>query len=314
MSKFESVKATGVRVNNRLFGEGHLVSTVVRTTYLAWLTALVLLAVVITMLVTPAPEKPDSTADFTTLSRVQFFATNFTTLWLTGTGSDAEAIRQMVGDVSILPGEWNREPVEVQDINVADIKSQNDGDNTEWVLTMGATLIPPGRGTPQRSYYDVTVIERGGTFRALTMPRLVHHARPELAAEPAYTDSVAPTSALGTAVANFITAYYGPDASGSLGRYVSSSFAGSPVADSPYSTVAVTEIKARNLPDPNAVAAGDTTAILATVKASLSSTTFHTLSVPMTVKRTDDGQWLIDSIEQWTKITGSNATHTATGD
>ncbi|TQC45046.1 hypothetical protein EEB14_33955 [Rhodococcus sp. WS4] len=310
MLKFAVAKSLMGRFHERSFGEQNLVRTLVRTTYICYALVAVVVVMVLAMMFSGNARIPNTTEDFTKLTRVQFFAQNFMTIWLTGTDKDVPAIKEMVSAPSALPDKWNPEPMEISDLNVADIKSTGGVAFTEWVVTVGATLIPPGTAVPQRNYFAVTVIEKDGSFRALTMPRPVNITRAPVSVQTGYTNSVGSATPLGTSVTNFVAAFYTQNTSGSLGRYVSSDFDPVPIANSPYTSAEVLSIKSREAVDMQNGTAGDTAELLVTIKSAMSLSTYNTIEVPMTVQRTDNGQWLVSSIEDITKISDD---HVAVG-
>lgn len=279
-----------------MFTDAALLRTIKRTTYVSYVTAIVVIALVVVGFLRTSPSMPDTTREFSTMQRVQFFSTNFLTVWLTGTERDAPTIKQMVSDPAVLPSKWGTEPVEISDVNVADLSRSDAGSEVEWWVKLGVTVVPPNKGLPQRLYYLVTVIERDEAMRALTMPRIVDHSRPSVDVKPAYDSSVSITSSLGTTVSEFSTAYL-TSGDGSLGRYVSSSFVGAPIPNSPYTSADVLVINAAEPVNADQFEIGKQVRILATVRAGFSMTTFHTMQIPLTVHRTDNGTWQIDSVD-----------------
>ena len=285
-----------------MFSEAGLMRTIKRNTYILFATALLAVGTFFLVLLTPTPQIPDSTREFATMQRVQFFSTNFLTVWLTGTERDAPTIKQMVSDTSVLPSKWGTEPVEISDINVADL-NRSDGEDaeTEWWIKLGVTIVPPNSGTPQRLYYLVTVIEQNESLRALTMPRLVDHSRPSVDVSPAFDSNASVTSSLGTTVNSFTSAYF-TAGEGTLGRFVSSSFTGAPIPNSPYTSADALVIRTNGNVNVDQYEVGKSVSILVTVRAGFSLTTFHTMDVPMTVHRTDNGTWQVDSVDDAVSI------------
>ncbi|MHD0294444.1 conjugal transfer protein [Rhodococcus qingshengii] len=303
MPIFERIKIVGrgayVRMkksNAQQFSDASLVRTIKRTTYLSYITLIMVVAVSVAILLKPSPQIPDVAREVSTMQRVQFFSTNFLTVWLTGTERDAPTVKQMVSDTSVLPAKWGTESVEISDLNVADVKRSDGDSEVVWWVKLGVTLVPPTSGTPQRQYYMVTVIEKDEALRALTMPRLVEHSRPSVDIGPDYDSSVSVTSSLGTAVSAFSSAYF-TAGEGTLGRYVSSSFQGGPIPDSPYTSADVLAVRTTGAVNVDQHEVGESVRILATVRAGFSMSTFHTMDVPMTVHRTDNGTWQIDSVD-----------------
>lgn len=279
-----------------MFTDDNLMRTIKRTTYLSWVTAVMVIALIAMIATKPEPAIPDAAREFSTMQRVQFFSTNFLTVWLTGTERDAPTVKQMVSDTSVLPSKWGTEPVEISDVNVAALDRLSDAGRTEWWVTLGVTVVPPSTGTPQRLYYLVTVIEQDEALRALTMPRIVEHTRPGVDQMPDFDAAVSVTSALGTAVSQFTSAYF-TAGDGALGRYVSADFSGGPIAGSPYTSADVLTIRTKGSINVDQHEVGKPVRLLVTVRAGFSLTTFHTMDVPMTVHRTDNGTWLINSVD-----------------
>ena len=279
-----------------MFTDDTLMRTIKRTTYLSWVTAVAVIAIFAMTIARPDPVVSDPAREFSTMQRVQFFATNFLSVWLTGTEQDAPTVKQMVSDTSVLPSKWGTEPIEISDLNVADLGRASEGNKTEWWVTMGVTVVPPSTGVPQRLYYLVTVIEQDQSLRALTMPRITEHVRPGVDLMPDVDSSVSVTSSLGIAVSEFVSAYF-TAGDGTLGRYVSADFSGGPVKGSPYTSADVLGIRSKGVVDIDQHEVGAPVRILASVRAGFSMTTFHTMDVPMTVQRTDNGTWLINSVD-----------------
>ncbi|MFZ2173785.1 MAG: conjugal transfer protein, partial [Rhodococcus sp. (in: high G+C Gram-positive bacteria)] len=279
-----------------MFTDAALMRTIKRTTYLSYVTAAVVVGMVFVVFFKSTPQIPDAAREFSTMQRVQFFSTNFLTVWLTGTERDAPTVKQMVSDTSVLPSKWSTEPVEISDVSVADLDRSDTGAETEWWVKLGVTVVPPNSGISQRLYYLVTVIEQDEAMRALTMPRLVEHSRPSVDVVTDFDSSVSMTSNLGTAVSAFVAAYF-TAGEGELRRYVSSSFSGGPVPGSPYTSADVLAIRTKGAVNADQHEVGEPVRILATVRAGFSLTTFNTMDVPMTVHRTDNGTWQIDSVD-----------------
>lgn len=292
-----------LHITEYLFSETRFVRTTKLGFWLA-LTSLIfaLVAVLITAL-RPIPQPPNTTEDFTRLTRVQFFAENFLTVWLTGTSADAATMRAMVTSPTIVPTTWSSDALEVSNLNTADIEAHpyKDG-STQWVITTGVTLTPPGNDQPRRNYFTTTVIDRPGTaIKALSLPRIVNLTRPNITVVNDYSHSINTSSPVGIAVSNFAAAYYTSD-TGSLGRFVSSNFHAEPINGTPYTGVELTALSAHTALPQNPDA-GTTLDVLATLKASISLTTFQTLNVPITLRATDRNLWVVDNLPTalWTR-------------
>ncbi|MFT7021413.1 MAG: hypothetical protein ACJA07_000490 [Rhodococcus sp. (in: high G+C Gram-positive bacteria)] len=282
-----------------IFDESRFLKNLKMSVITTYITAFVMIFLLVFLAFRPAPPVPNTTEDFNRISRVQFFAQNYLTLWLTGTASDGAAVKQMLGDEKAAPSEWNTEPVEVSDLNVARLESNSAGPDTQWVVTIGATLVRPGTGAPQRNYFAVTVMDHDGSLAALTLPRVVNNSRPQITVDSAYNGQISTSSTLGTTVTNFVSAFY-TSQSGALGRFVSSNFTAEPIVNSPYTATNVVRIDSRSEVDVQNAAEGTAVDLLVTVKASTSVTTFTTLQVPLKVHAIDNGQWVVDAISDLT--------------
>lgn len=305
-----SVKAIVTRAHVAHFSDKNLVKTVKRTTYFTYALVVVVALLAIGLLFNRGPEIPDTAAEFTRLTRIEFFSKNFMTLWLTATDKDASALKEMLSDPAVAPSTWNSEPIAVADLNVVDMTPTSDGELTEWLVDIGVTVTAPGSTVPQRAYFAVTVIEKAGGLRALTLPRPINIDRAAVDVTPDYKNIVGISTPIGSNVANFVDAFYTQNASGSLGRYVSGNFAANTIAHSPYSSSEVLEIKSNSAVDAATADSGTTAALLVTIKAAISVTTFNTFTVPITVSRAENGQWLVDSIDD---ITRATETHVGVG-
>lgn len=298
-------------IDQMLFREDRFVTTVKRGFYVAVVAVLLAVIAVLISSMRTIPNPPNTTEDFNRLNRVQFFAQNFVTLWLTGTAADATTMKAMVTSPDIIPATWSTDPLDISNINVADIEANTIySGTTQWVVTVGVTLTPPGSDQPQRSYFATTVMDRPGTtIKALTLPRIVNIARPTITVDGDYTHPVNTATPLAQAVANFANAYYTAQ-TGSLGRFVSSDFHADPIVNSPYTGVELLALRAHDNV-PATAAPGTTLDVMATIKASISLTTFQTLNVPLTMKAIDRNQWVVDALPTLSWF-GDSATTTNT--
>ncbi|GAB4987881.1 MULTISPECIES: conjugal transfer protein [Mycobacterium] len=226
-------------------------------------------------------------------TKSQFFAQNFFLVWAAGDAKDAEKLASMTA----LPGqpELNPNPFTVLYINPSDVKVTPAGDQTEWEWVFGATIVLPEAGASTRSYYKVTVVESGGSFKALQWPRPVNDTARNFEVKPYYTIGVDLKGPLGTTVANFMTAYYTANNAGVLGRFVTTNFTDTPIAASPYTSVEVKSIQlGKDSIDPSQAKPGDSVSALVTAKASASTTTFNTIDATLRLTLSNNKQWLVD--------------------
>lgn len=287
----------------------------------AW-AALALVVLVIGVLIFRPTQKPvDVLKEINAFTNAEFFAHNFLLVWLAGGPDQAKQLVSM----SAMSGqpEMNKDPFTVLDINtVPPVLRTDAGKETEWALTMAATLVPPGgSGSSMRSYFRVTFLEAAGTYKALMWPRPVNISTRAIQIAPFYGQGIGLTTPLGTAVCNFMTAFYtsnsargdactssdpgtsnnaGPGKNASAMRlYVSSQFTDEPIANSPYTGLQVTSIQAgQGSPDPASAKPGDTIHVLVTAKALSSTTTFNTIDAPLRLTLSQNHQWQVDGFDE----------------
>lgn len=282
-------------IDERLFGEDRLVRTL-RTGWYMSLVAVIIALISVFVGVSAHKPAPDLNAEMTRFVRAQFVANNFLELWLTSTERDAAALKSMLADTAMVPTSFSTDPPEIRDINTADFAYNATDDGTsQWVFTLGVTVTMPGSGTYNRSFYAVTLMDRPDTsIRALTLPRPVDHSRPPVQLDSGYPHNINTRSALGTTLSNFGSAYYTKE-SGSLGRYVSSTFSAQPLTNSPYTGIELIGARSRT------PIGGDTEAdtavdLMVTYKASITLSTFQYINVPITAKTVDTDQWVIEDL------------------
>lgn len=241
-----------------------------------------------------------------TYARLEFQATNYLTVWLSGDKGSAQVMKSMTGREN-LP-EFNDTPAVIQpgSINVSDItppeKSADQKDvRTTWV-TLGVSFSSLGNQNSTRMYYRIPyAISKDGGVTALALPQVTNNLNPSLSIKYPWQGSIAIDSPVGNAVTNFVVAYYGKNTSGSLGRYVTGDFDSTErretIKDSPYTTVEVLAIAQQNVvSDPAAAKAGDTLEVQATVKLATAPNTFVNMEVMLELKKQDNGQWLVNSV------------------
>ena len=140
----------------------------------AWTALLVVIALIVWLIRIESAQKPvDVMSEINAYVGAEFFARNFLLVWLGGSPHEAEKLATMTA----MPGQpqLNADPFTVLDINaVPPVTRTAAGKETEWGLTLAATLISPGSGTNARNYFRVTFVEAGGTYKALMWPRPVN--------------------------------------------------------------------------------------------------------------------------------------------
>ncbi|WP_336794318.1 hypothetical protein [Gordonia malaquae] len=304
MKKFRSPQ-----IHSRLFSQERFTTTLQWGFYLA-LTAVVMstLSLIITATRT-TPQPPDTTEAFNRISRAQFVAQNYLRLWLTATEADKASFKVMLSDQNAIPKQWATDPLQVSDVNTANIESRTaeDGQTVQWSFIIGATITTPGNDNASRNYFAITLMDRPGTaIRAVMLPRPVNSIRPNIAVTLDYPNSVPATTTLGAAVANFANAYY-TDQTGSLPSYTSREFHHVPIVGTPYTSTELISIRSTT-PFTKTAKEGTTLDVIAEIKASISASSFQTISVPMRVKAIENGQWVVDDLTDF--VYYSKATET----
>lgn len=225
-------------------------------------------------------------------SRAQFYAQNFFTLWLTGSDVDSANLAEFYNAIPLT--DLSPTPYVAADINVAAKKlSLIDGGDRLWTFTFGATTQAPGTATAVRNYYDVDVVQKDGGFKIVKLPEAVNFVSKTLTAKNAYTVRVADTSPLYQVSLNFAAAYLTPAGGSSFGRYVTGTFEGTPLSNSPYTA---TDIRGVFVPSgvmPDTIEAGGSTDVLIRVRASTSQATYVHMDLVVTATKQENGQWLI---------------------
>lgn len=232
----------------------------------------------------------------TQIVRAEYFARNYLLVWLAGGPPQEDRFKEMTSSGTRLS--LNPDPVTVMDINITDLQRTPVNVNTEWAFTLAASIVPPG-GIPTRSFYRVTFVEHDGAFQAIVLPRLTTSGIVPIRVETEYASHAAVDGILGKTLANFAKAFLTPgDSGGSLGRYVSERFTAQPVLNSPYTSVRLTDVQFAGTVQPTDASPGQSLEVLATVRASMSTTTFTTMQLPVRATMTKNSQWLIDAITE----------------
>lgn len=270
--------------------------------YLTGPIAIALVVVLGFFLISTRPPTPaDTYKSLTEYSRAEYFARQYLLVWLAGSNRLDDQLAEMtsVGERKLA---LNPDPMTVTDINVTDVQRfiTNNPDETEWAFTLAATTIPPG-GSRARNFYQVTFVEKDGSFQVITLPRLTTSPSTPIKVASVYGQAVALDGTLGKTLTNFAQAFLVPGNSGNLGRYVSESFEHPPITGAPYTSVRLTAIDATGGSqvggkDVTTAQPGDSFDVLVTVRASVSTTTYVTMQLPLRVHMTPNNQWLVDSI------------------
>lgn len=274
---------------------------------LALLLALVLMVMTLTAL-SQIPKPVNTYAAITDVTRVQNFAQNSLLLWLGGsTSSEKPLLARSSAAPSI---SLSAVPFEVRSIDPSDIVRFEGSDAVQWLATFAVTFVAPGAGTAQINRFSVTVLDHDGDFQLLTWPSIVNSESNAFRVASKYTVPVESRGELGESLRRFVTAYLtSTGESTSLGQYVSSSFSGTAISDSPYSSVEVVEIKAAAGGPPVANAEpGTQVSVLVRVKAIAAIETWSIMDLTLRVSLGSNNVWLVDGIDSpigWGPITGT---------
>lgn len=262
----------------------------------AWVALLAVIALAAVVALDDDQQPIDVQRAINNYTKSQFFAQNFLLTWAAGDPKDAAKLASMCA----MPGqpELNKSPFTVLYINPTDVRVTPAGEQTEWEWTFGATLILPQSGTSLRSYFLVTALESGGSFKCLNFPRPINEASRNFEVKPYYTVGTSVKGPLGKQVSDFMNAYYIANNPGSLGRFVTSNFTDTPIAASPYTSLEVQSINlAEGSIDTSRAKPGDSVSAQVTAKASASNDTFNTINAVLKLTLSNNNQWLIDGFE-----------------
>jgi len=254
------------------------------------------------------PKPVDTYAAISNVVRVQNYAETALILWLSGSKpSEKPLLARKTSEQSVALSEAG---FEVFAVDPVDVVRYQGSDAVEWVVTLSATLVPPGAGGPQINRYLVTVLEHNDSYQLLTWPVIANGDSTSFTVSSKYNVPVERTGPLGQSLQRFVTAYLtSTGAATSLGQYVSSEFTGSAILDSPYSSVEILEIKAAaGSPQPSTAEPGSQLSVLVRVKAGASISTWSVMDLPLKVTRGANDVWLVDGVEspvRWGPITGT---------
>lgn len=253
----------------------------------------VLMAVMLTRL----PKPVNTYSAITDVTRVQNYARNSLLLWMGGSTSAQKPLMQRSSASQSI--ELSPVPFEVRSIDPSDIVRWQGSDAVEWQATFAVTYVAPGSGSAQISRYMVTVLDRDGDYQLLMWPSIVNVDTTPFKVATKYIDPVDSNGSLAQSVGRFATAYLtSTGGATSLGQYVSSKFEGSAIADSPYTSAEVLEIKAESGTGQLGNAKPGTEArILVKVKAMASVQTWSVMHLALRVSLGSNDVWLVDGID-----------------
>ncbi|WP_071288884.1 hypothetical protein [Mycolicibacterium llatzerense] len=290
----------------------------ISTIAVAWLSFFLVLGLGLLTVLRHDQKPVDVYRDINRVAKAQFFAQNFFLVWAAGTGdasddksggdsqkakagSDTQKLATMMAGTGAPT--LNSNPFTVLYINTTDVQVTPAGGQTEWEWNVGATIARSG--STVRTYYLVTLIESGGGFKALQLPRPINPKDRNFTVAPHYTVGADTKSPLGTQVAGFMSAYYATDPTSdaskqprSLGTFVTSNFTDAAIAASPYTSVTVESISlAKSDVEVARAQPGDTVHALVTARAAASDSTFNTINAALKLTLSNNKMWLIDGFD-----------------
>lgn len=261
--------------------------------------------------------EPNVISDIGEVTDVQNWAVDYMLLWLGGSGPRAgesstpnqQALEERTSapfDVTLPTA-----PVQVTSVRphgkpVA-IPIGEDGTDALWRVSLEAIVMFPGEHSSRRQYYSMDVAEHGDTYQATALPRQVSPNTQPFTATTMFTNRAEPESPLFKSADAFVRAYVTPNSGGTLGSTTSSNFVGEPLRNSPYSKATTEDLvwaKDGKSVDMNNVSPGDSVFALVTVKAEVSTATYHYMQLPVRMVVLDNNQWAVDAITDYVDING----------
>lgn len=261
--------------------------------------------------------EPNVISDIGEVTDVQNWAVDYMLLWLGGSGPRAgesstpnqQALEERTSapfDVTLPTA-----PVQVTSVRphgkpVA-IPIGEDGTDALWRVSLEAIVMFPGEHSSRRQYYSMDVAEHGDTYQATALPRQVSPNTQPFTATTMFTNRAKPESPLFKSADAFVRAYVTPNSGGTLGSTTSSNFVGEPLRNSPYSKATTEDLvwaKDGKSVDMNNVSPGDSVFALVTVKAEVSTATYHYMQLPVRMVVLDNNQWAVDAITDYVDING----------
>lgn len=261
--------------------------------------------------------EPNVISDIGEVTDVQNWAVDYMLLWLGGSGPRAgesstpnqQALEERTSapfDVTLPTA-----PVQVTSVRphgkpVA-IPIGEGGTDALWRVSLEAIVMFPGEHSSRRQYYSMDVAEHGDTYQATALPRQVSPNTQPFTATTMFTNRAEPESPLFKSADAFVRAYVTPNSGGTLGSTTSSNFVGEPLRNSPYSKATTEDLvwaKDGKSVDMNNVSPGDSVFALVTVKAEVSTATYHYMQLPVRMVVLDNNQWAVDAITDYVDING----------
>lgn len=259
--------------------------------------------------------EPNVVSDIGEVNDVQNWAVDYMLLWLGGSGPRAgesstpnqQALEERTSapfDVTLPTA-----PVQVTSVRphgkpVAIPVGEGDA---LWRVSLEAIVMFPGEHSSRRQYYAMDVAEHGDTYQATALPRQVSPNTQPFTATTMFTNRAEPESPMFKSADAFVRAYVTPNSGGTLGSTTSSNFVGEPLRNSPYSKATTEDVvwaKDGKGVDMNNVSPGDSVFALVTVKAEVSTATYHYMQLPVRMVVLDNNQWAVDAITDYVDING----------
>lgn len=235
----------------------------------------------------------DFTREQSRFDAAQNWGRNYLLLWAAGSSKQISTLAAMTSAQAQL--KLPSTPYVIQEITPATTESIPAGEDTEWVLSYDTLVVVPGQSSVMRVRYTFNVVQHLDGYQVIALPRPTTQTTTPFKVTTVYTAGIGEDSSLAIAAKNFLRIYLTGGGDASLGSTVSSSFRGRPLTRSPYT--AVTTLSIFSTATPYQPSAGDSASILVTVQGNATADTFHISQYPLTMVYTDQGQWVVDGIE-----------------
>lgn len=267
----------------------------------AWFAAIAVLVLAVAMIFQRPARPVDVIATINDYVDASTWARDYMLVWLGGDASQADKLASMTA----LPAarDLSTDPFTVLDVRIHTgiLRTESvDGPEVEWAMTLSPVVVSPGTGgAAVRSYYRLTFLQAGSTYKALMYPRPVNSTSQPVQIQSHYSMGVDLGGPLASSVREFMTAFYAAGNDGALGRFVSPEFTEEPITGSLYNSIELTDIMAgAGSVEPANAEPGDTISVLANAKASASLDTYSLISAPLRLTLSPNRQWLVDGFDE----------------
>ena len=239
------------------------------------------------------PEQYSMQTEISRFQSAQNWGADYMLLYLAGTPSSLPALKARTS----APGEISLPtvPLAVQDIRPGTVEYVAGSPDAEWSFLYRVRAVVPGASSVRTSVYRLIFVEHENSYQVIKLPESVSEVTTPFRSETVYVGTADPSSALGKATTDFLKAFLTGGDNGSLGRTVSGDFKGTPLQGSPFTVITVTSIHTQGSV-PSNPESGATVKTLVTVKASITGDSWQIQQYALTMKFTDQGQWVVDKV------------------